>query len=186
MKPKTFRILFITINALFVLAVLAYLLVQQQHRNASVRQSLSTSHEKEGERIVVVPTVLRPPAVERDRRVISDPLYPPLNRTETPVFDTYRLVGYLSNHETNKDKGGNSWKLFARMKDRHQGDFYITPVDRTIDLKIPLTNEVVVGERLRDLYTIPQEMRFNSPLLNRGPYEFTEIPRSQLDNPYYM
>lgn len=179
MKPKTFRVLVTVINFVFVIAVMGaiiYFLTKPKQVVIINQQSPPT----------VVQQQQQQQPVSRDRLVINDPLYPPLNRSDNHGFDTYRLVGYLSNHDPMPDKGGNNWKMFARMKDRHQGDYYISPVDRTIDIKIPLTNEVVVGERLRDIYTIPQEMRFRSPMLNNGPYEFTEIPRSQLDNPMYI
>lgn len=142
--------------------------------------------------------------VDRDRRVISDQLYPPTDRTERQTRDntvaqiqrgnlyqnqdntrdSFRLVGYLTNTEQEYDAGRNNWKLFARMKDRHTGEFYIVPTNNTIDLKIPLTQDIVVSERLRDLYTLPKEMRFNSPMLNRGTYTFTEIPKEDLSSLY--
>lgn len=144
----------------------------------------------------------------RDRRVISDPLYPALGRTDDTTFnmvskeidrgnlyqseqdrnpDSFRLVGYLTNSENVRDASNtNNWKLFARMKDRHQGEFYIIPSNNNIDLKIPLTSDVVVGERLRDLYTLPKEMRFKSPMLNEGVYTFTELPKTDFTDRRYM
>ena len=141
----------------------------------------------------------------RDRKVVNDQLYPPLNRSEERVHlmtqnavqqgklytnlqgsdDSFRLVGYLTNHELAKDAGGNLWKVFARMKDRHQGEFYIVPSNNNIDVKIALTPEIMTGERLRDLYTIPKEMRFKSPMLNTGVYEFTELPKADLGDLRY-
>lgn len=115
----------------------------------------------------------------RDRRVLSDPLYPPLNRSvDMMQEDSFRLVGYLSNQNEN-------WKLFGRMKDRHQGEYYIIPADNNLDLKIPLTQDVVVGERLRDIYNLPQEMKFKSPMLKSSTYIMTEIPKGDLGSSYY-
>lgn len=140
----------------------------------------------------------------RDRRVIADPLYPPLNRSDRYTFETtvdqtnarninvptndygdsYRLVGYLVCKDQTKDAGGNNWKLMARQKNRHESDFYIIPTNRDYDVKVPLTPEVVVGTRLRDLYSIPSQISFNSPMLNQEPYDFIEIPKTTFDPRY--
>jgi hypothetical protein len=153
-------------------------------------------HEKKRE-VVVEHRV----EMDRDRRVLSDPLYPPLNRTDRstyeglrkmlpvstrPEFDTYRLLGYLRSTSSSPepDTGGNTWKLFGRMKDRNQGDFYISPANNQDDIKIPLTPEVVKGERVRDVYTLPSQLSFNSPLLHGTPYVFAELPKSDLPSSY--
>jgi len=138
--------------------------------------------------------------IERDYKVLNDPLYPPLNRSDNRTHtdmvqkinrrdmyirtndlnDTYRLVAYLTNNSVNRDTGGNSWKLFARQKDRHISDFYMKPTDNNNDIKIPLTGEIVVGSRLRDIYNIPSEITFNSPMLNNTPYYVMEVPKADL------
>ncbi len=91
----------------------------------------------------------RDETVVRDRKVLNDPLYPPLNRSDNKthaelannianrnmyirtndVGDTYRLVGYVTNNSDDKDTGNNNWKLFARQKDRHISEFYMKPTD---------------------------------------------------------
>ena len=143
-----------------------------------------------------------PPApTARDYRVLQDPLYPPLNRTDTvtqtmlqqnidnrnmyvPTNDTqdnYRLVGYLVGKNT--DAGGGNWKLFARQKDRNTSDFYMIPSNNNYDIKIYIKDEMVVGDRLRDVYTIPKQITFNSPMLDAtGSYEFVEIPKADLSS----
>jgi len=140
------------------------------------------------------------PQPSRDRRVLEDPLQPPLNRAETQTHqnmvsevkhrnmyvpsaerptDQFRLVGYLTSKDhTAKDAGGNHWKLFARQKDRHSSEFYIVPTNNNYDIKIAITDDIVKGVRLRDLYTIPNEISFNTPMLNTTPYEFVEIPKT--------
>jgi hypothetical protein len=88
-------------------------------------------------------------------------------------------VGYLTSKDaTSSDSGGNNWKLFARQKDRHSAEFYIIPANNNYDIKVMLTDDVVKGTRLRDTYTIPNELSFNNPLLNKTPYEFVEIPKT--------
>lgn len=142
----------------------------------------------------------------RDMRVLHDPLYPPLNRTETPQHvalekavvrrdmyvptrdsgDTYRLVGYVVNKDENRDAGGNTWKLMARQKDRHSADFYMVPANNNYDLKIKVTDDMMDGTRLRDLYTIPNELKFKSAMLNTTPYEFIEIPKTDFSSSAYI
>jgi hypothetical protein len=141
---------------------------------------------------------------ERDRRVLSDPLYPALNRSEYGVHnstmsaiarkelynttqeftDRYRLVGYVTNSSENKDVGGNSWKLMARNKDKNRAEFYMIPTNNNYDMKIMLNNDIVTGEKLRDVYTIPKQLVFKSPLLNESAYEVTELPMNDFTNFY--
>lgn len=143
-------------------------------------------------------------AETRDRQVLVDPLYPPLNRTDRRTFesvvhetnkrninipvkdigDTYRLVGYIINKDAQKDAGGNNWKLMARQKDRNEAEFYMIPTNRDFDVKVPLTPEVFVGQRFKDVYTIPKDVQFNSPMLNKSAYEFVELPKTSFADPY--
>lgn len=144
-------------------------------------------------------------SAKRDYRVLQDPLFPPLNRTDTvthdmlerkvntrnmyvpvnEVGDNYRLVGYLVNKSGGaggSDAGGNNWKLMARQKDRNTSDFYMIPANNNYDIKIHITDDMVVGDRLRDVYTIPKTLKFNSPMLGSESYEFVEIPKADLSS----
>ncbi len=149
---------------------------------------------------------------KRDLRVLSDPLYPPVNRTDSQNFnaikqqvedrkiyiptktstssDEFRLVGYYTCDGPDKDTGNNSWKLFARKIDSNRSTFYMSPTDKTLDIKLPITDDVVAsGYRLRDLYDIPSTIKFNSPLLNEDvEYKFIELPKTdlQIDGTHYM
>lgn len=127
--------------------------------------------------------------VIRDRKVLHDPLYPPLNRSDNKTHtelannianrnmyirtndmgDTYRLVGYVTNNSDDKDVGNNNWKLFARQKDRHISEFYMKPTDNNNDVKVPITDDIIIGDRLRDIYNIPQQITFKSPMFNKEP-----------------
>lgn len=145
-------------------------------------------------------------AREHDERVLNDQLYPPTNRTETPIYnamdkevknrnmyvqtrskgDDYRMVGYLVSQEGN-DTGGNNWKLFARQKDNNNADFYMVPANNNYDIKIPISNEIIANnEKLRDVYTIPNTLSFNSPMLSKDPYQFIELPKTDLSDSRYM
>lgn len=138
----------------------------------------------------------------RDRKVVEDQLYPPLNRSDNKthselvkninsrnmyiqtnsINDKYRLVAYVTNNAEEKDVGNNNWKLFARQKDRNISDFYMKPTDNNNDMKVPITDDIVVGDRLRDIYNIPKQITFNSPLFNNTPYNIVEIPKADLIN----
>jgi len=138
-------------------------------------------------------------SIEKDRRVLDDPLHPPINRMDaasqdaldarirnrdmyvptTDVGDSFRLVGYLVSSDEAEDRGGNSWKLFAREKDRHTSEFYMVPANRNYDIKVPIKDEIVSSGRLRDLYNIPDEISFKSPFLNSTPYKFIQLEKAQ-------
>jgi hypothetical protein len=208
MTPKNFRItmIYLGVLAIIILLCIFIYIILKPHRSICEKDSISNAINA-AQATGITLNAAQHAAHDRDIRVLEDPLYPPLNRTDEPNFnaittevkrgdiyvptngiasDSYRLIGYLSNHESVKDAGGNNWKFFGRMKDRYTGEYYISPVNNNIDLKIPLTNDIVVGDRLRDLYTLPREMRFKSPMLNTGVYEYTEIPKTDFTNARYM
>lgn len=198
MKVKTFRIIIITLICISILLLLALLFIFLKPKSCPVQTCPAIAKTR---------CINSQQTIDsRDRQVLQDPLYPPLNRSDAvtqanttsairtgqlyqnpnDTLDSFHLIGYLSSTEHDRDAGGNNWKLFGRMKDRNQGDYYILPANNNIDLKIALTNDIIVGERLRDLYTIPKELRFNSPMLNHGPYQVVEIPKSDLTSPRYL
>lgn len=144
-------------------------------------------------------------AEQRDRRVMTDDLYPALNRSETGTHngivsqiaakklytntqeftDQYRMVGYVTNPDEKKDSGGNTWRLVARQRNRNQADFFLIPTNNNYSMKIMLDNEMIVGnDKLRDIYTIPKQLQFKSPLLNETPYEVIELPMTDFTNSY--
>jgi hypothetical protein len=106
--------------------------------------------------------------------------------TTTQEFsDRYRLVAYVTSQDEKKDSGGNVWKLMARQKNRNQADFYMIPANNNYDMKVMLNNDIVTGgDKLRDVYTIPKSIAFNSPLLNTSHYEVTELPMNDFTNDY--
>ena len=142
---------------------------------------------------------------ERDLRVLRDPLYPALNRTHAVVYedvaeltrkrlinqptsrgydrnDTYRMIGYMVNEE---DPTCKQWKLFGRTKDRNKGEFFMTPVDKTLDMKIQITDDMMKsGDKLRSLDDIPSEVSLTTPLLSETPYKFIELPKSDFSDEY--
>lgn len=139
--------------------------------------------------------------VIRDEAVINDQLYPPLGRTERPVFDgiqtqfntstrdtndTYRLIGYLVN-KTSDDLGNKVWMLFGRQKYRgsSQGEFYAIPShgDRK-QIKVQLEDNMFVGEKMRDIYALPNKVTINSPFFSTDEYEVVQLPRSDFTSQY--
>lgn len=171
--------------------------------NDKVCMPIKTYHDMQRKHSNVVAS---PQVVDdsRDRRVLNDPLYPALNRSEFDVHngiveqikrknlynttqeftDRYRLVAYVTNHDENKDSGGNVWKLMARQKNRNQGEFFLVPANNNYDMKIMLNNDIITGEKLKDIYTIPKQLTFKTPLLNETPYEVSEIPMNDFTNSY--
>lgn len=135
----------------------------------------------------------------RDRAVLNDSLHPPLNRSDMATHvalrdavmrrnlyvptqlreDRYRLVGYLvSSTGSSEDVAGGKWKLFATEHGRPHR-FYMSPVDNRVDMKIAITDKMIVGSnKLRDVWTIPDEITFQSPVLSRSPYKFVELPKN--------
>jgi hypothetical protein len=199
MNLKTFRFLIIILISITILLLLFIAI-----RSFS---SSSTNSPKCPIQQQQTPIVYQYKNESRDQRVIDDPLYPPLNREDRVNFnnvktevelqnfnvplndigDSYHLVGYLTYNDNDaKDSGGNNWKLFGRMKNKNQGDFYIIPANNNYDIKIPLTQDIVISERLRDLYTIPNEMQFRSPMLNNGVYKFIELPKTDFSSARYL
>jgi len=146
------------------------------------------------------PSVNRKDTIMRDYRVVKDDLFPPFNRSDNNthteltnniinrsmyvntnnVNDTFRLVGYVTSTDSKKDSGNNSWKLFGRQKDRHFSEFYISPTNNNNDVKIFLTDNIIVGDRVRDIYSIPNNITFKSPMLNESPYQVVEIPKQDI------
>lgn len=200
---KTFLIVFVTFWILIVMFRL--LIVMDQVKSECPEGKVCMSKDeyeamnRESEVTVIEPRVpLIAPTYtrERDLRVLNDPLYPAYNRTDRGTFesvidntlrrniniptqyynDSYRLIGYVSNDQ---DEMGR-WKLMGRQKDRNRGEFYMIPVNKNYDLKVQITDKMVIGEKLRDLDTLPDQIVFDSPLLAQTPYTFTELPKADL------
>lgn len=149
------------------------------------------------------PLPLRDIVIDRDRAVLSDPLYPPLARTERPIFDslinmqmsgqfnyptrgsmdTYRIIAYLVNSENKND----TWKLFGRQKfpGSSIGDFYAIPIDdRKSDMKITIKDDMMLKDKIRDIYSLPSEVTIKSPLFNSGSYKIIELDKADLTSQY--
>lgn len=138
----------------------------------------------------------------RDLAVLRNPLHPPENRMSCPqhrrmadlisrghlyqhtnaMGDSYRLVAYITNDSTGMppDVGGNRWKLFAMEGMGRPHRFFISPIDVNNDIKIPITEDTLSMQsaKLRDVYSIPESLVFNTPLMRTTPYTVTEIPRT--------
>jgi hypothetical protein len=121
----------------------------------------------------------------RDRAVLDDPLYPPLNRTSITPHDTYRMVGYLVGEESQED----TWQLFGRKMNNNRSEFYVRPTDRTQDLKIPIQEEDMKGmrshQKLRDLDNLPEEVNLSNPLFRSSNYKVVENPNTNFNSFYY-
>lgn len=206
------KLLWMILISFFIvtLLIVIFLLGFRYNNENSAKQEVDTDKVcmklQDYEKLTKNQTLITKPQTNdiRDRRVLSDPLYPALNRSEFDVHnsiveqiqrknlynttqeftDRYRLVAYVTSPESNKDSGGNVWKLMARSKNRNQGEFYMIPANNNYDMKIMLNNDMITGEKLRDIYTIPKQLTFKTPLLNETPYEVSEIPMNDFTNNY--
>ena len=144
---------------------------------------------------------------ERDVRVLNDLLYPPLTRTERPTIDlvlrhapefnmptrdsndTYRAIAYVINtNKSNIDMGGNSWILFGRQlyKGSSRGEFYMLPVNDTLGrMKVFLQDSMMSGEKIRDIYSLPTTITFNSPFFTEDVYTISEMPKTNYTSQYF-
>lgn len=202
-----YNILLILIIIIIIISIIYYYYNNKNIDNDKICMSLSEYNKLKNNNIFISNYKDNTKNDDRDYRVLEDQLYPPLNRSDTITQtnlrnnidnrnmyvstnnsgDKYRLVGYLINQDIDKDAGGNNWKLFARQKDRHSSEFYMIPANNNYDVKIFIKDDIVVGERLRDIYSIPNNITFNSPMLGSSPYEFVEIPKADLSSsPEYI
>lgn len=155
-------------------AALSYLYALYQHCSTRKCPEISCPKPLSLDRVIDPPRQMSP---ERDRRVISDPLYPPLNRYKTGEEDRYRLVGYMVGSEDLSD----SWRLFARDTGRGRASFYAMPSDKNREIKVSLDNP-----KLRDLYDIPKTISLSSPLFKSGNYEIIELEKHDFSSNIYV
>ena len=204
-KTKTYITFFICFLIVFILLVtLLYFFTNSNSRNNRICLTIDQYNNLLSNTTQIIPEPQpiydKTDTIKRDHKVLDDDLYPPLNRSDTNthtqlanniinrnmyvktnnIDDTFRLVGYVTNNATEVDNGNNSWKLFGRQKDRHSSEFYMTPTNSNNDLKIPLTRDIIVNDKLDDIYSIPNTLTFNSPLLNKEPYNVVEVPKADL------
>lgn len=133
----------------------------------------------------------------RDRRVLYDQLYPPLNREDkyntldllynidrqffnvstNSLHDTFRPIGYLSD-----DTNINNPKLilFGRQLYKNgRSEFYTSPADLSLSsIKIPLDSKI-----LNNMYDIPDKIQLTS--IYPGNYTVTTMQNPNLYNTYY-
>ena len=176
--------------------------IQQSHQMQQSQQILAMQQQM-NPLMIANPAMLRDPVADRDRAVVNDELYPPLGRTERPIFDqlingmstgvfsyptrgspdTFRMVAYLVNTSEKKD----IWKLFGRQKypGSSIGDYYAIQMDdRKSDMKITIKDEMMPKDKIRDIYGLPNEVTINSPLFDSHPYKVIELDKADLISPY--
>lgn len=127
---------------------------------------------------------------ERDYRVLNDPLYPPVNRNayqneqrflreprlqqDIQSDDKYRIIGYLVNSHDKEDV----WKLFARELNIRRGSavFYAANADKNKDIKIVLSQDIIIKGHLKDIYNLSDEVIINHPMFMTSPYKVVSLP----------
>lgn len=192
MKPK--HVIYLLFALILLLLVIIYALVQQC-KSACLNECKLSSQTFTPLTDMMRQQLMVPSVQQRDRKVLEDPLYPPLNRPNHPTAeanlqmlgdraigvstrgdaDTFRLLGYYVNTHDKTDV----WKLFGRQLHARgsQGQFYVMPSDRNQDVKIPIdSTSDTVSPRLRDFYALPTEVRFNHPMFSaESVYQFVEL-----------
>jgi len=119
----------------------------------------------------------------RDRAVVVDPLYPPLNRNSVSPHDNYRMVGYLVSEEAQDD----SWQLFGRKINNTRSEFYVRPTNKNIDMKVPIQDNDFLSPRyrLRDIDSLPDTTRIDNPLFTSQNYKVIVNPNTNFDSFYF-
>lgn len=134
----------------------------------------------------------------RDRNVVNDELYPPISRTERPIFDnlvtslssgsfayptrgfpdTYRPMGLAKS-----EKSQQMFLLMGRQKypGSSIGEFYLMSTDKTNQIKIPLNRQ-----HIKDYYNIPDQIKFcdKDTIMGNDVLKIQEYKKSDLDSPY--
>lgn len=154
----------------------------------------------------VVVSTIGPDLIDRrDKAVIRDDLYPPIDRMPRPLADeylrykldgtfgvatrdssdTYRLVGYLINSIDRNDK----WNIFGRQRYRgsNQGDYYAIQqcVGHGPCTKIVLNDDITTNNQLRDYYNLPTTLTFTSPVFANTPYDVVQLKTNVDFTPYF-
>jgi hypothetical protein len=199
-----YQFIIVILSILLILAILTIVIGSSRQKNCPVVTSCKVQQTMIDDPDVVASGGAQPavqPAT-RDIQVLSDPLYPPVSRDsaintrrllqeprlypDADSSDSYRLVGYLTNRE---DKG-DVWKLMARLVNRSQADFYAQSSNRNLDIKIPLTSDVVKSmdsssHAFRDIYDLPSAVMIQHPMFsNNVIYDVVVLPRAQLASGY--
>lgn len=119
----------------------------------------------------------------RDRAVIDDPLYPPLNRNSLQPHDNYRMVGYLVSEESQED----SWQLYGRQMNNNKSEFYVRPTNRNIEMKVPIQDSDFrrPSDRLRDIDNLPERTSIDNPLFNSSSYKVVTNPNTNYNSYYF-
>ena len=132
----------------------------------------------------------------RDKKVVYDQLYPPLNRdpiynntqynenelvsnllfynnTRNSGYDTYHLVANLT-----RDSDNFQLLLFGRLKCRGcTSEFYASPADINLaSIKIPI-------DKVNDIYNIPSIIKIND--IYPGTYKVIELKYPDYPTNYY-
>lgn len=142
----------------------------------------------------------------RDRQVVNDELYPPISRTERPIFDallsSYNQLGMQNiipvfNYPTRgnadtfslmglakSEKTGEIFNLFGRQKYSGSsiGEFYLMSTNKNNQYKIPLCKY-----KIKDYYNLPNKIIFKKNehnILSDDVLHIQEYKKADLDSGY--
>jgi hypothetical protein len=160
-----------------------------------LEKKYDTITNKSNETIVINPnnTQIDPVAL-RDNRVLNDPLYPVINRTDRPTYD--QLALYLSNRTiatrgnsdtfrqvgitvANDDKRTKYLLMGRSIHGRPDGEFYLVEVNSNNMMKIPLVDKSN-RQLIKDIYNIPETLDINYGVLAGTTLTIQEIKTADL------
>ena len=145
------------------------------------------------------------PVLDRDRRVISDPLYPIINRTDRPTFDYLirnpSIRGIMTRYDDNLDThrpiaiaklntGGvisksDLYYLFGKRKSKNssKGDYYLWAPNINNQIKIPLVDDRN-NPLIKDFDNIPSLLKIKDGIFAGATVEIQELNNADLISQY--
>lgn len=143
--------------------------------------------------------------LDRDRRVINDPLYPIINRSDRPTFDYLiknpTIKGIMTRYDDNLDtprpiaiarlniNGFNStselYYLFGKRRSRNssKGEYYLWAPNNNNQIKIPLVDDRN-NPLIKDFDNLPTTLTIKDGIFANATLEIQELKNADLNSPY--
>jgi hypothetical protein len=153
-------------------------------------------------------TILKPsrdPVSDRDHRVINDPLYPLINRTDRPTFDylirnpiirgiptryndnldTLRPIAIARLHVDGLNPKSELYYLLGRRTSRNssKGEYYLWSANDNNRIKIPLTDDRN-NPIIKDFDNLPEQIEITNGVFAGSVLDIQELKNADLTSPY--
>jgi len=145
------------------------------------------------------------PVLDRDRRVISDPLYPIINRTDRPTFDYLirnpSIRGVMTRYNDHLDTPrpiaiaklitndinnvSSYYYLFGKRKSRNssKGEYYLWAPNIDNQIKIPLVDDRN-NPLIQDFDNLPSSIQINNGIFAGSKVFIQELQNADLISPF--